>query len=220
MAPKRRFAPGANDDEASSSRHRPPALRPSGGNQRGLHIGEAARGGAALPQPPPLLLEPKPESSEEDPDLRAAVMISAAEEEAKWPHLHAAIRTSEMEEAELYAQALQARREEEEEAARREEARRRADEERRQEQRRQEDRRHADQRRRQEARRRAWQERQQRLREEALLRAPPQPRVAPDPHSPWEEALWSPWPESPARSSHNSASPPGDDDVADDAHRG
>jgi hypothetical protein len=134
-------------------------------------------------------------------------MISAAEEEAKWPHLHAAIRTSEMEEAarqeaeeaedwELYAQARQARREVEE-AARREEARRRADEERLDEQRR-----------RQEARRRAWQERQQRLRE-ALLRAPPQPRVAPDPHSPWEEALWSPWPESPARSSHNSASPPG-----------
>jgi hypothetical protein len=37
-------------------------------------------------------------------------------------------------------------------------------------------------------------------------------RVAslPDPHSAWEEAQWLPWPESSARSSHNSASLPGD----------
>ena len=116
---KRRFA-SANDDEASSSRPRPPALRAVGRNRGGgLHIGEAARGGAALPQPPPLLLKPKPESSEEDPDLRAALLISAAKEEAKWPHLQAAIRTSAMEEEarqaveeaeawELYVQARQA----------------------------------------------------------------------------------------------------------------
>jgi hypothetical protein len=80
MAPKRWFSLGANDDEASSS-HRPLAALRAGGNRGGLHIGEAARGGAALPQPAPLLLQPKPESSEEDPDFRAALLISAAEED-------------------------------------------------------------------------------------------------------------------------------------------
>jgi hypothetical protein len=43
------------------------------------------------------------------------------------------------------------------------------------------------------------------LRQEAELQAanPLDPRLA------WEEAQWSPWPESPTRSSHNNASPPG-----------
>nr|XP_051196810.1 uncharacterized protein LOC127310155 [Lolium perenne] len=98
MAPKRRFAPGTNDGEASSSRRPPPTLR-AGGNRSGLHIGEAGCGGSALAQLAPLLLLPKPESpEEEDPDLRAALALSATEEEAKWPHLATAIRTSAMEE--------------------------------------------------------------------------------------------------------------------------
>jgi hypothetical protein len=46
-------------------------------------------------------------------------------------------------------------------------------------------------------------------------------RPAPDPYSAWQEALWSPWPLSSARSSHNNASPPGDvvDGDGDEAHR-
>ncbi|KAK1670173.1 hypothetical protein QYE76_058332 [Lolium multiflorum] len=40
----------------------------------------------------------------------------------------------------------------------------------------------------------------------ASLRMPTNP---PDPQSAWEEAQWSPWPESPAHSSRNSVSPPG-----------
>jgi hypothetical protein len=75
---------------------------------------------------------------------------------------------------------------------------------------------------RQEARRLAWQERELRLREEAQLRAAvAEQRATPDPHSAWEEALWSPWTESPARSSHNNASPPEDivDGDGDEAHR-
>ncbi|KAK1611817.1 hypothetical protein QYE76_035490 [Lolium multiflorum] len=95
MAPKRWFAPGANDGEASSSHRAPPALR-AGGNRGGLRIGEAARVGVALGQPVPLLL-PKPEE-EEDPDMRAALALSAAEEDTKWLHLVVAIRTSAMEE--------------------------------------------------------------------------------------------------------------------------
>nr|XP_051221322.1 uncharacterized protein LOC127339518 [Lolium perenne] len=135
----RRFAPGANDDEASRSRRPLPALR-AGGNRGGLHTGEAARGGAALPPPAPLLLQPKPESSEEDPDLRVAPLISAAEEEAQWPQLQAVIRTSVMEEEarqavedaearELFARA----RREVEETRRHEEARLRREEQRRRE---------------------------------------------------------------------------------------
>jgi hypothetical protein len=87
---------------------------------------------------------------------------------------------------------------------------------------RQEARRRAEEERRQKARRLARQEREQRLREEAQLRAAAaEQRAAPDPHSAWEEAMWSPWPESLARSSHNSASPPGNivDADSDDAHR-
>ncbi|KAK1605453.1 hypothetical protein QYE76_029126 [Lolium multiflorum] len=176
MAPKRRFSPGANDGEASSSRRPPPVLR-ARGNRGGLHIEEAARGGVALAQPVPLQL-PKSESPEEDPDLRAALALSTAKEEAKWPHLAAAIRTSATEE----------------------EARQKVEDA------------------------EAWalleQEREQRLREEAQLRvAAAEQWAAPDLHSAWEEALWSPWPESPARSSHNSASPPGDVGDGDEAHR-
>jgi hypothetical protein len=103
---------------------------------------------------------------------------------------------------------------EEEALRRRDEARLRKEEARRHEARR---RRNKDMRRReedkhQEARRLAEQEGQLRLREEAQLRA------APDPHSAWEEA---PWPESPARSSHNSTSPPRDviDAHGDEVHR-
>jgi hypothetical protein len=46
-------------------------------------------------------------------------------------------------------------------------------------------------------------------------------RAAQDTHSAWEEGQWSPWPESPARSSHNSATPLGDviDAYSDEAHR-
>jgi hypothetical protein len=64
---------------------------------------------------------------------------------------------------------------------------------------------------RQEARRLTWQERELRLREEAQLRAAAtEQRAAPDACSAWEGDLWSSWPKSLARSSHNSASPPGD----------
>jgi hypothetical protein len=112
-----------------------------------------------------------------------------------------------VEDAEAWELFAQARWEVEE--RRRQEARRRAEE----------GRRRAEQGRIQRARRLAWQKREAQLRAAAA-----EQRRAPDPHSPWEEALWSPWPESPARSSHNSASPPGDivhDDAdADDTHRG
>jgi hypothetical protein len=115
-------------------------MRAAEGNRGGLHIGEAARGGAALEQPAPLLLQPKPESSEEDPDLRVALIISAAEEEAKWPQLQAVTRTSAMEEearqavedAEAWELFAQARREEEA-TRRREEARLHREEEMREE---------------------------------------------------------------------------------------
>jgi hypothetical protein len=44
----------------------------------------------------------------------------------------------------------------------------------------------------------------------------------PDPHSAWEEAQWSSWPESSTRWSHNSASPPGASCInahGDEVHR-
>jgi hypothetical protein len=85
---------------------------------------------------------------------------------------------------------------------------------RREEQQRQEARCRVEQGRRQQARRLAWQEREAQLRAAAAEQRP-----ALDPHSTWEEALWSAWPESPARSSYNGASPPGDIVDGDDAHR-
>jgi hypothetical protein len=53
-----------------------------------------------LAQPAPLL--PKREE-EDDPDMRAALAMSAEEEEAKWPHIAAVIRTSAMEEEAWHA---------------------------------------------------------------------------------------------------------------------
>ncbi|KAK1612209.1 hypothetical protein QYE76_035882 [Lolium multiflorum] len=155
---------------------------------------------------------------DDDPDMRAALALSITEEEAKWSQLAAVIRTSAMEEEDAEAWALlgQARREEEA-LRRRDEARLRQEEARRAEARR---RREED--RRQEARRLAEQERHLLLREEAELRAAAaELRVSHDPHSAWKEAKWSPWPESPARSSHNSTSPPRDiiDAHGDEAHR-
>ncbi|KAK1681145.1 hypothetical protein QYE76_041993 [Lolium multiflorum] len=61
----------------------------------GLYIGDAGRVGATLAQPAPLV--PKPEEGD-DPDMRAALALSIAEEEANWPQLTVVIRTSVMEE--------------------------------------------------------------------------------------------------------------------------
>jgi hypothetical protein len=47
MAPKRAFAPGANDDDAGSSRRIAPALR-AARHRGGLNIEDAGRGVAAL----------------------------------------------------------------------------------------------------------------------------------------------------------------------------
>jgi hypothetical protein len=78
MAPKRAFAPGANDDEAGNSRRITRALR-AAGHRGGLYIGDAGRVGAALMAPAPLV--PKTEE-DDDPDMRAALAPSIAEEEA------------------------------------------------------------------------------------------------------------------------------------------
>jgi hypothetical protein len=48
-----------------------------------------------LAQHAPLVSKPE---DNDDPDMRAALALSKAEEEAKWPHLAAVIRTSAMEE--------------------------------------------------------------------------------------------------------------------------
>jgi hypothetical protein len=135
MAPKRAFAPGANDDEAGSSRRIPPALR-AAGHCGGLYIGDAGRVTATLTQP----AVPKPEE-DDNPDMCAALALSIAEEEAKWPQLVAVIRIYAMEEearqvvedAEAWALLGQGRREEEarhwrdEARLRQEEARRQAE---------------------------------------------------------------------------------------------
>jgi hypothetical protein len=150
LAPKRAFAPGANDEEAGSSRRIVPALR-AACHRDGLYIEDAGRGAAALAQPVP----PVPKLEEDDgPDMCVALAASLAEEKAKWPQLAAVLRTSAMEEearqavedAKAWASLSQAR-QEEEARLRHEEARRHED------------------------RRQAEQERHLRLREEAELRA-------------------------------------------------
>ncbi|KAK1650373.1 hypothetical protein QYE76_068178 [Lolium multiflorum] len=91
------MAPASFSSEPTTTRRAAAAVlrrAASGGNRGGLHIGEAAR--AALRQPPSPLPSPSP-SPPRRTDIRAALVISAAEEEANWPHLRAAIRTSEME---------------------------------------------------------------------------------------------------------------------------
>lgn len=116
MTPKRAFAPGANDNEANSSRRVAPALR-AARHRGGLQNEDAGRIAAALAQPAPPM--PKPEE-DDDPDMLAALAVSLTEEEAKWPQLAEVIRTSAMEEeakqtvedAEAWVLLGQARREE------------------------------------------------------------------------------------------------------------
>jgi hypothetical protein len=116
MAPNRAFAPGANDDEAGSSRRIAPALR-AACHHGGLYIEDAVRVVAALAQP----ARPVPKPEEDDgPDMRAALAASLAEE-AKWPQVAVVVCTSTMEdearqaveEAKAWVLLGQARREEE-----------------------------------------------------------------------------------------------------------